>query len=134
MTIAIQFIILSHDVGRAIAQIENLKPLIDRHCSLIKVSTQLNGIFSQAFFVNFYGSSVVICVAAVRMALSDDLVSLVKFGSFCLLILFHIISLCHLGNMLQESSQSVIDSIFYSQWYENGRKVARFTNMMQMQA
>lgn len=134
MTVSIHFKILTHEIVKTIALNGNLKPLVGRHCELIEIAHQLNEIFSKVFLTTLYGSSSLMCVAAYMATVSNDIFSLAKYLVFSVVVTFQILFLCHLGNLLLDSSHEIFDAILLSKWYEKNKMTRLAVRMMQMQA
>jgi 7tm Odorant receptor len=134
MVLAFQLIILSHDVEKALNEDKSLKPLVVRHCELIKAVHQVNKMFSETFLITVLGSSVMICVGAYFALFSKDLQVLTKFCLLFFMVVFKISFLCHLGSVLNESSESVANVIVLSDWYQRNKDIKLFSKMIQTQA
>lgn len=134
--ISIKFIILNHQIVDAINEDGDVFNVIESHKKLLDLVQRFNALFSSSFFVNFVGSSGVICIAAFLLASSNDFISWIQFGLLLQVLLGQIFLLCLLGDLLKNSSERLVNSIYCSNWYEvndKAKKVAIKIMLVQAQ-
>lgn len=120
--VTMEFIILNHDIKAAINDADIFSSIVQRHNDLIVFVRKLNDLFSSSFMLNFFGSSIIICVSAFLLASSDDLTNLIKYAFLLQLLMGQIFLLCYLGDLLETSSSNVVRSLYFSDWYETKDK------------
>lgn len=120
--VSMEFIILNHDIKYAINDPDLFSNIIQRHNDLIVLVHRLNDLFSSSFMLNFFGSSIIICVSAFLLASSDDLTNLIKYAFLLQLLMGQIFLLCYLGEQLETSSMNIAHSLYSSDWYEISEK------------
>lgn len=122
--VSVQFIILEHECDEAVDGSGDLSVIIRKHNDLIKMVHKLNHLFSSSLMLNFFGSSILLCVSAFLLALSNNPLNLIEHGFLLLLMLCQIFLLCYLGNLLETSSLKLCRSIYATKWYETADKRA----------
>lgn len=90
--------------------------LIELHQTLMKLSGNLEKIFSISIFFNFLGSSIFICLACFQAFIGTN--SNIKADSLLLLVssLTQILLLCFFGTKLSTASGNVADAAYDSGW------------------
>lgn len=99
------------------AQVEKKSiALIELHQTLMKMSGNLEKIFSISIFFNFLGSSIFICLAGFQAFTGTN--SNIKADSLLLLVssLTQILLLCFFGTKLSTASGNVADAAYDSGW------------------
>lgn len=104
---------------------EKFVELVKVHETLIRLSTNLQRIYSVSILFNFTGSSILICLIGYQASKGINLVNLVKFLIFLTASLLQVFMLCNHGNKLSEASNKVADAAFSSGWNEKENRSLR---------
>lgn len=99
--------------------------LVKVHETLIRLSTNLQRIYSISILFNFTGSSILICLIGYQASKGINLENLVKFLIFLTASLVQVFMLCNHGNKLSEASNKIADAAFSSGWNEKENRNLR---------
>lgn len=94
-----------------------LKELIRTHQTLIRLSDNLEEIFSIPIFVNFFESSTLLCLFAYEISTAKTVGHCVEFGTMLTTALVHTLLFCYYGNKLMSASGRVALAAYNSKWY-----------------
>lgn len=113
---------------------EKLIELVKLHKTLIRLSENLEKIYSPSIFTNFFGASVLICLAGYQVTVGTDFDILVKFIIHLAASMVQILMVCYYGSKLTGASLNVSDAIYDCGWnhkwsQEESRKL-KMTLMM----
>uniref|UniRef100_A0A1S4GRH8 Uncharacterized protein n=1 Tax=Anopheles gambiae TaxID=7165 RepID=A0A1S4GRH8_ANOGA len=128
--LCMQFRILAHNFGHVVevangaregdsGSTSRLRDAIRIHQELIGCSVFMQNVFGNALFINFLGSSIIICIQAFMITTVSGYM-LVKFVLFMLCFLIELLMLCAYGEDIVESSLGVIDAAYGCEWYREG--------------
>ncbi|XP_040158783.1 odorant receptor 4-like [Anopheles arabiensis] len=128
--LCMQFRILAHNFGHVVevangagegdsGSTSRLQDAIRIHQELIGCSVFMQNVFGNALFINFLGSSIIICIQAFMITTVSGYM-LVKFVLFMLCFLIELLMLCAYGEDIVESSLAVIDAAYGCEWYREG--------------
>lgn len=109
-----EFYVLKGDFQHAIDKNENLKLLVEKHERLIQIINNLHSIFENYLFYYISQSSVVISLMCFQLAVTGDFAF---FIPYLFAKINQIWLLCYFGQKLYDSSSSISDGIFNSNWY-----------------
>lgn len=90
--------------------------LIKRHKTLIRLSDNLETIFSIPILFNFIGSSIQICLICYQLSLETSLVNFLNYAALLSYAILQIFMLCFYGNKLTTASENVADAVYDSGW------------------
>ncbi|XP_065361624.1 putative odorant receptor 69a [Calliphora vicina] len=96
---------------------EELKILIIYHIKLLRFSKEINIIFNISFLVNFITSSVAICLMAFSMVMIS-MSHTFKYSVGLLSFLVFNFFICYNGSEFTTSSDELMPSAFYNNWYD----------------
>lgn len=138
-TIAMEFDILKIDLtnlGSTTKQEldKNIQDLTDHHNKLIELSEKLQNIYSVTLFGSFAVSAVLICIILFQLLLVND--EYAFYIPFLGLIGGQILFLCNFGQKLIDSSESISEGAYNSNWEtftENGSKKGLILIMLRAQ-
>jgi len=119
--IAMEFDILGKKL-RNIAKNKNVSELVERHKTLMRLSDDLEEIYSFSILVNFTGSSIFLCLVAFELSIGVDPEILSKLMSFLVSSIIQMWLLCFYGQKLIDASEKVADEAYNSDWYETDNK------------
>lgn len=97
---------------------ENIKWFVRKHCRVMTHVEKLEKTHSAVFLYNLVQSSVLICCLVLQLSSTDDLSLFMLYFPYLMSSVNQILLLCHLGQKLIDSSQSVADGAFNSKWLE----------------
>uniref|UniRef100_A0A182PG58 Uncharacterized protein n=1 Tax=Anopheles epiroticus TaxID=199890 RepID=A0A182PG58_9DIPT len=114
--LCMHFRILKHNLER-VAGDRRLHRAIRMHQDLIGCSLFMQSVFGNALFINFLGSSLIICIQAFMITTVSGY-TLVKFTLFMLCFLIELLMLCAYGEDIVEASLEIIDAAYGCRWYQ----------------
>ncbi|XP_077287683.1 uncharacterized protein LOC143912274 [Arctopsyche grandis] len=101
---------------------KKLREYIQTHQKLIRLSENMDGVFSAANLYNFCVSAILICLVGFNFTELSS-VRLVLFLLFFFASFTQIFFLCWFGNNLIETSSELSSAAFNSYWYMTGKSV-----------
>lgn len=101
---------------------EKLIELIKIHKVLIRISQNLEQIFSVSVFFNFFGSSIFVCLFGYQITVRSSFENTMKNAVLLATSLSQIFTLCYYGNKLVTASGEVAHAAYASKWYGKGLK------------
>uniref|UniRef100_A0A182QND3 Uncharacterized protein n=1 Tax=Anopheles farauti TaxID=69004 RepID=A0A182QND3_9DIPT len=114
-------LVQKHDPARQIdTNMARLRDTILSHQSLMECSTVMQHVFGNVLFVNFFGSSIIICIQAFMITTVSGYM-LVKFVLFMVCFLVELLMLCAYGQDLVESSGDLVHAAYGCEWYEESK-------------
>lgn len=91
----------------------------ERHVKLLNISDKLQEIYGFSFFVSFGISSLIMCFVAFQLSTpSADMTAFTFYIPYLGMIGGQIFLLCFFGQKLIDSSLSVVDGVYNSNWIE----------------
>lgn len=122
--IAMQFDILKVDLSefkdtQSNTGIEDMKTLIDRQIILIELSDKLETIFSPSIFCFVAGFSFIMSLMGFQLSVNFEIMYFLKFIGQLFTSLLEMWLLFYYGQTLIDSSSSLADGIYESEWYES---------------
>ena len=122
--IAMQFDILKIDLSEfkdtpSNPGLDNMKKLIHRQNNLIDLCDKLETIFSPSIFLLTGGFSLMMCLLGFQLSVKFELMHYLKFGTQLTTVLLVLWLLFSYGQSLIDSSSSLADGIYESEWYES---------------
>ncbi|XP_047035982.1 odorant receptor 85b-like isoform X3 [Helicoverpa zea] len=99
-----------------------LSDIIVRHRALIRLSGDVENMFSFALLVNFFNSSIIICFCGFCCVIVEKWNEFV-YKSFLTTALSQTWPLCWYGQRLLESSEGLSDALYESGWYRASKSV-----------
>jgi hypothetical protein len=119
---AVTFHILANDFKKALseknAKMADLKNLIDRQNELAVLINQMQSLHSAVFLIMFVEGSLVICVCGYGAMVADDMADAVNYSQFLITILSDIFFICFFCQKIIDASESLVEGITDSNWYE----------------
>lgn len=109
---------------------DKLKELIKKHQRLIKLSENLEKIYSTSILFNYVGSSVLICLIGYQVSIGISAEFLIKFAILLAASLIQILLLCYYGNKLTTASQSVAEAAYSSGWWSGNNREQKIALLM----
>ncbi|XP_053663999.1 odorant receptor 4-like [Anopheles marshallii] len=106
------------------ASIARLQDAVINHQNLIGCGVFMQNVFGNTLFVNFFGSSIIICIQMFMITTVSGYM-LVKFVLFMLCFLIELLMLCVYGEDIIESSGALINAAYGCQWYEESKPFQR---------
>uniref|UniRef100_A0A182M2S8 Uncharacterized protein n=1 Tax=Anopheles culicifacies TaxID=139723 RepID=A0A182M2S8_9DIPT len=134
--LCMHFRILEHNLVHAVEESEEQQEPVDgssmtrlqdavvNHQDLIGCSVFMQNVFGNTLFVNFFGSSIIICIQMFMITTVSGYM-LVKFVLFMLCFLIELLMLCAYGEDIVESSGALINAAYGCQWYEQSKPFHR---------
>lgn len=101
---------------------EKFIELVKLHETLIRLSRNLEKIYSASIFFNFFGSSILICLVGYQISVGIKSEILVKFAVFLAASSIQILLLCYYGNKLTTASGNVAEAAYASGWNKREMK------------
>ncbi|XP_051172686.1 odorant receptor 47a-like [Leptopilina boulardi] len=100
--------------------IDFIKKIVNQHRKLIIISQKIEAIYSYICLIQFFTSTITLCLAGYLIITVDelDLVLILKYISFILLMLLQSFAICCCGEILLTKSSSIPQSISDCSWYE----------------
>lgn len=96
--------------------------LVELHETLIRMSRNLEEIYSVSILFNFFGSSILICLVSYQLSIGISVDILMKFMIFFAASLVQIMMPCYYGNKLTTASEAVAIAAYESGWEEMDEK------------
>ncbi|XP_050072922.1 odorant receptor 4-like, partial [Anopheles maculipalpis] len=129
--LCMHFRILQYNLAHAVVEEEELQEVINcsisrlqravaSHQDLIECSVFMQNVFGNALFINFLGSSIIICIQAFMITTVSGY-TLVKFILFILCFLIELLMLCAYGEDIVQSSEAITNAAYGCQWYEESK-------------
>ncbi|XP_047539191.1 odorant receptor 4-like [Vanessa atalanta] len=112
----------NHDLGLVEAE---LVELIKWHQALIRLSNNLEMIYSKSTLYNFVSSSVLICLTGFNVVAIQNVAFAIMFLVFLTASLLQIYLLCFFGDLLMKSSMEVRDAVYNCKWYYLNAKIRK---------
>jgi 7tm Odorant receptor len=103
------------------SQAENLKilkKLIVRHNELFTARNYIESIFTSAFFSNLVVSSLTSCTFVYMLLNVENIAETLTISTNLLVNVLYMLLQCHFSQLLNETSQSVADSVYETGWEE----------------
>ncbi|CAO1342318.1 unnamed protein product [Diamesa hyperborea] len=118
--LCMQFDILKRDLEHLNAEeskecIIELKKKVLLHMELIEISEKLEDIFSMSILINFVGN-------------------LIKFSIYLFSSLSQILLMCYYGDQLKESSSSIAEGVYNSNWYNGQPAIKKQMSLVLLRA
>nr|QZH55133.1 odorant receptor 37 [Achelura yunnanensis] len=101
---------------------EEVAQIIQRHRALIRLSSDVEELFSFALLVNFFNSSIIICFCGFCCVVVEKWNEMV-YKSFLTTALSQTWLLCWYGQRLLEASEGVADALYNSGWYRACKQI-----------
>ena len=128
--IAMKFDLLVDDIKSLLSwkteRARNIKLLIDHHNQLLDLSDKLQKIYSTNILSSFVVSSIVIGFTAFQLSTTvNNFDTFAFYAPYMCMMLGHILLLCFYSQKLIDSSESIADGIYNSNWEDiedNGLK------------
>ena len=98
--------------------IKMLNELVERHKILIRLSENLEKIFSVPIFFNFFDSSVLICMYGYQLTIADTFTELIQYTNLLAVTLVQVFMICYYGNKLTIASATFAQAFYDSGWNE----------------
>lgn len=95
---------------------DTFSDLVKFHQTLIRLSDNVEEIFSLSIFFEF-GSSILICFVGYEVSIDASMDSLIRNPIFLIAEMVQIFVLCYYGSKLMNASERVTDSLYSSCWY-----------------
>nr|QLI62067.1 odorant receptor 24 [Streltzoviella insularis] len=102
--------------------IGQLSEIITRHRTLIRLSEDVEDIFSFPLLVNFFNSSIIICFCGFCCVVVEKLTEMI-YKSFLTTALLQTWVLCWYGQRLLDSSTGVSEALYESGWYKLSKSI-----------
>uniref|UniRef100_A0A182NK20 Uncharacterized protein n=1 Tax=Anopheles dirus TaxID=7168 RepID=A0A182NK20_9DIPT len=128
--LCVHFRILRHNVGQVVQRHDpgqngdangaRLRDAVVNHQDLIACSVVMQHVFGNVLFINFFGSSIIICIQAFMITTVNGY-TLVKFVLFMVCFLIELLMLCVYGQDLVESSGDLTLAAYGCRWYEESK-------------
>jgi gustatory receptor len=99
-------------------KLEDLGPLIEKHNNVIDVCNQLELIVSKLLLHNCLQGTLIICLICFQIVILEDPTQLIVYVLVLVIVLSQSFLMCYHGQMLIDSSLSVADEIYASNWDE----------------
>lgn len=110
-----------------------LLELVKLHNTLIRLSNNLEKIYSVSILFNFMGSSILICLVGYQVTVGISTENLVKFIIFLTGSLVQVLILCYYGNKLSFASENVSIAVYSSGWERGENRRMRNAVLLMMQ-
>ena len=104
--------------------------LIKLHEILIKLSNNLEEIYSISILVNFTASSILICLVGFQLTIEINFENLTKSGIFLAASLLQVLMICYYGDKLTNAGANVANAVYKSGWEERNQKGSRNTLLL----
>lgn len=133
--IRMQFDILCHKIRHLEAleteEIgEEFKKLIQLHETLLRLSANLEKIYSISIFYNLAIDTVWICLAGFQVSIQFNLESIFKFADFFLILLSGTFLLCYFSQKLTTAAEKVADAAYDFPWEEKENRKHKTSVLM----
>jgi hypothetical protein len=106
--------------------------LIEQHEKLLKLSKDLEEIFSPSILFNFTASSFFICLVGYQVSLRISFDLMIKFSFLLIASLLQVLSLCSCGQKLSTAAEQVAFATYSFDWTPEQKKM-KTTMVMVMQ-
>ncbi|KAG5683936.1 hypothetical protein PVAND_013192 [Polypedilum vanderplanki] len=120
--VAILFHILKNDIKKSLnnsgLRVNELKVLINRHNELIDLVKKVQSLFSIILLSMFVVSSMVICVTGYETMMATNMTDSIMYSQYSIAVLYDIIPVCYFCHKIIDTSESLIEAINQSNWYE----------------
>lgn len=97
--------------------VKELNILTERHDTLLKISEDLQRVFSVSIFVNFSESSLLICLYGYLLSLATNLTDFIHHANLLLVTLVQVFMMCFYGTKLTTASAQVEQATYDSGWH-----------------
>jgi gustatory receptor len=123
--IAMQFDILAMKLEKFQANDdkEEFNELIKEHGKLLKMSNDLEEIFTPSILFNFTFSSILICLVGYLVSIAITADFAMKFAGLLVGALLQVLSLCNCGQKLTTAAEKVEFSAYGCDWSSNQKKM-----------
>lgn len=95
---------------------KKLVKLVKLHRTLIRLSDNLEQIYSPSIFINVFGSSVLICLAGYAASTAVDVYMVLKFTQLLVGSLVQVMIVCYCGTKLTDASLKVSNAAYDCGW------------------
>ncbi|KAJ8708658.1 hypothetical protein PYW08_010040 [Mythimna loreyi] len=113
---------------------KNLAKAIGRHHELIDLVDQSEILFTKSSLFNIVTSSILICLSAFNITVSDRMNIAFAFFTFLLMSLSQISMVCYFGDLLMTSSVAINKCIYNCPWYEADQDSKRTIFLVMMRS
>jgi odorant receptor len=104
--------------------IKKIIELVDLHETLMRLSRNLEIIFSVSILFNFVASSILICLVGYEVSIGISFELLLKFSILLTASLLQILMLCYYGQKLTNAADNLRVAAYNSEWFgKNDRKL-----------
>ncbi|XP_013174915.1 PREDICTED: odorant receptor 4-like [Papilio xuthus] len=92
--------------------------VVEFHKQLIRYLHLIETIYSKSTLCNVLTSSLLICFTGFNVMAVDNLIMVMPFIPFLLMVVGQIFLLCYYGDLIQKSNEGLSDAVYSSAWYE----------------
>nr|WCC57394.1 odorant receptor 55 [Papilio dardanus] len=99
--------------------------VVDFHMKLLRYLQLIETIYSKSTLCNVLTSSLLICFTGFNVMAVGNLIMVMPFIPFLLMVVGQIFLLCYYGDLIQKSNEEIIQAVYSSAWYEVKAPVAK---------
>lgn len=119
--LSMEFDILKSDLMNILKNLRDerskkMNELVDHHNILMSLCDRLEAIYSVTFLFSFVISSLIMCFVVFQISQSNNFATIAFYFSYLGMMGGPIMMLCFYGQKLIDSSESVADGIYESEW------------------
>jgi gustatory receptor len=107
--------------------------LMESHKKLLELVKKLEKIFAPSILLNFFASSVLICLVGYRVSIDFNFEVFMKSSLLLTVALLQIFSLCYYGNKLTTAAENVSMATYNCDWINDDNQKLKTVLMMIMQ-
>lgn len=100
------------------------------HETLIRLSKNLEKIFTYPIFINFFGSSIFICLNVHQASMETSIANYFRSANLIIASMLQIFLICYYGNKLTSAAENLTNAVFNSGWNKQMRDRKYFLLMM----
>lgn len=108
---------------------KEMKTLLQSHVDLIICTEKLHDIFSTSLFLQFFGSSAILCLAGYQSINSEDYENTVKYAMIFVSIFGQVFLACFYGSKIIVASEKINKAVYDSEWNEMKNKKVKHAMM-----
>ncbi|XP_055377877.1 odorant receptor 67c-like [Condylostylus longicornis] len=99
-----------------------LNGYIKHHTKCLRLAEQINQMFGVSLFLNFFTSTIIICLVGFQVTAGVGTTDLIKYCLFLISSLIQVFLLCYYGTVLIDASSNISNATYNSNWVSTSLK------------
>nr|WCC57451.1 odorant receptor 55 [Papilio glaucus] len=122
--------IIFHQHGTILGMRDNglkkkIAEVVEFHMKLLRYLQLIETIYSKSTLCNVLTSSLLICFTGFNVTATGNLIMVIPFIPFLLMVVGQIYLLCYYGDLIQKSNEELSEAVYTSAWYTVKAPVAK---------